>query len=72
MLAHVEALHGMANFVHAELFQVIGTDKHQAVGQVFPVLLEHGLVAQAVDGVRDFAKALKPTEIVKAIHCEYL
>lgn len=72
MLADIQAFDGVAHLVHAELLQVIGTDKHQAVGQVLPVLLEHRLVAEAVDGVRDFAKALKPTEIVKAIHREYL
>jgi hypothetical protein len=72
MLADIQAFDGVAHFVHAELFQVIGTDKHQAVGQVFPVLLEYLFVVQTIDGVRDLAKALKTTEIVKTIHCEYL
>jgi hypothetical protein len=35
---------------------------------VLPVLLEYLFVVQAIDGVRDFAKALETAEIVKAIH----
>jgi hypothetical protein len=38
---------------------------------VFPVLLEYLLVAQAVDAMGHFAKALETAEIVEAIHIEY-
>ncbi|MNC76151.1 hypothetical protein D3C75_1278100 [compost metagenome] len=60
----------MTYLVDTEFFQLVRADEHQAIGQVLPVFFEHFFIVQAVDGMGNFSKALKTTEIVKAIHNE--